>query len=68
MILDGFSKTFNVTLLLFICLGLRIIEYVQRLQTPKASNMEGFSTIVKRVTALLNRILRYRSTGLRNKG
>ena len=46
MILDCLSKTFKVIPLLFICLGLRIIEYVQRPRTPKTSNMESFATAV----------------------
>ena len=35
MILDCFSKTFNVIPRLSICLGLKVIEYVQRPQTEK---------------------------------
>ena len=46
MILDCLSKTFKVIPLLFICLGLGIIEYVQRPRTPKTSNMESFATVV----------------------
>ena len=49
MILDCFRETFNVIPCLFICLGLRIIQYIQRPRTPKTSNMERL-----RVTALLS--------------
>ena len=49
MILDCFRETFNVIPCLFICLELRIIQYIQRPRTPKTSNMERL-----RVTALLS--------------
>ena len=46
VILHYVSKTFNVIPGLLICLGLRIIEYVQSQQPAKTSNMETFATIV----------------------
>ena len=48
MILDCANKSFNAISHLLICMRqLRIIEYVQRQQTAKTSNMESFATIVK---------------------
>ena len=47
MILDCANKSFNAVPHLLTCMRqLRIMEYVHRLQTAEASNMEGFATIV----------------------
>lgn len=50
MILGCFSKTFKVIPRLFacllVCLGLRIIEYLQSQRTTKIANMGNFATIV----------------------
>ena len=46
MILHCVSKTFNVIPQLFICLGRRIIEYVQSQRNAKTSNMKSFESIV----------------------
>ena len=48
MILDSINKSFSAIPHLFICMTqLRIIEYVQRQQNAKTSNMESFAAIVK---------------------
>ena len=46
MILGCFNKTFNVIPGLFICLELKIIEYIQRPRALKTSNMESFAIVV----------------------